>query len=94
MALGGWVPLKKALWEWGKKKRGCETYVRPIKAVGWVYLIVSREYIDCQKKQLWQVATLPGLDHGINRGGDQENDRKQTEGIEINARKHRNNRKI
>ena len=66
------------------------SYARPIKAVGWVYLIVSREYIDCQKKQLWQVVTLPGLDHGINRGGDQENDQNETEGIEINAGKHRN----
>ena len=40
------------------------------------------------------MATLPGLDHVINRGGDRENDRKQTEGIEINARKHRDNRRI
>ena len=72
------------------------SYVRPIKAVGWVYSIVSREYIVSivRRSSSDKVATLPGLDHAINRGGDQENDRKQTEGIEINARKHRNNRKI
>ena len=40
------------------------------------------------------MATLPGLDHAINHGGDGENARKQTNGIEINARKHRESRRI
>ena len=40
------------------------------------------------------MATLPGLDHAINHGGDGENAGKQTNGVEINARKHRDSRRI
>ena len=40
------------------------------------------------------MATLPGLDHAINHGGDGENARKQTNCVEINARKHRDSRRI
>ena len=54
---------------------------------------VSREYI-VRRSSSDKVATLPGFDHAINRGGDGENARKQTNGIEINARKHRDNRRI
>ena len=51
------------------------SYVRPIKAVGWVYSFVSREYIASivRRSSSDKVATLPGLDHAINRGEDREN---------------------
>ena len=103
MACGGWGALLKNTKHYGLEKEHMArfvnlvtSYVRPIKAVGRVYSVVSREYIVSivRRSSSNKVATLSGLDHAINRGGYRENDRKQTEGIENNARKHWNNRRI
>ena len=69
---------EKSTWR-AKFVNSVTTYVRPIKAVGWVYSTVSREYISIivRRSTSDKVATLPGFDHAINRGGDREKDRKQ-----------------
>ena len=65
----GLSTIKKIIMGLGKKHMAGE--VRPIKAVGCVFKIVS---VYCRRSISDKVATLPGLDHAINCGGDREND--------------------
>ena len=70
----GLSTIKKIIMGLGKKHMAGEVVkknVRPIKAVGCVFKIVS---VYCRRSISDKVATLPGLDHAINCGGDREND--------------------